>query len=142
MTGRAPIRPGGGFAAVALAAVVVVGCEGPSPTGPNVIAPPSGGVFTGTVYPDGHTSWPFTLTSPGTVTLTLTSVDPPSLQVGLGFGTPSGRGCTLTSEVTAGAGSSPQVATAAEPGEKCAQVSDVGGVPTSGASFTVNIRGF
>jgi hypothetical protein len=119
------------------------GCSAFSPTGPNTIAPPANGVFAGTVYPDGRTRWPFTLTSPGTVTLTLTSVQPASLVLGLAFGSLTGRGCNPTTEVEAKAGGAgPQVTVAADAGEKCVEVFDIGGVPSSGAPFTVTIRGF
>lgn len=130
------------FVATMVGLALCGACEGASPTGPDTISPPAGGVFAGTVYPQGHTRWPFTLTAPGTVSLTLTSSDPSSIVLGLGLGTLSGRGCTLTTEVEAQAGgSSPQLTAAADTGEKCVEVFDVGGVPSSGVSFSVSIRG-
>jgi len=128
---------------ILLVAGVAGGCSEPSPTGPNTITPSVSGVFAGTVYPEGHTPWPFTLEAPSTVALTLTSIDPPSLVVGLGFGTLSGRGCDAQTEVEAQVGTAaPQLTVRADAGERCVEVFDMGGVPTSGASFTVSIRSF
>jgi len=128
---------------ILLVAGVAGGCSEPSPTGPNTITPAVSGVFAGTVYPEGHTPWPFTLEAPSTVALTLTSIDPPSLVVGLGFGTLSGRGCDAQTEVEAQVGTAaPQLTVRADAGERCVEVFDMGGVPPSGASFTVSIRSF
>ena len=128
---------------ILLVAGVAGGCSEPSPTGPNTITPSVSGVFAGTVYPEGHTPWPFTLEAPSTVALTLTSIDPPSLVVGLGFGTLSGRGCDAQTEVEAQVGTAaPQLTVRADAGERCVEVFDMGGVPPSGASFTVSIRSF
>ena len=128
---------------ILLVAGVAGGCSEPSPTGPNTITPSVSGVFAGTVYPEGHTPWPFTLETPGTVAVTLTSVEPASLVVGLGFGTLSGRGCDAQTEVEAQVGTAaPQLTVRADAGERCVEVFDMGGVPRSGASFTVSIRSF
>ena len=131
------------WVAVILSVAGVAGGCAFSPTGPNTISPSASGVFAGTVYPEGHTPWPFTLEAPGTVAVTLTSVEPASLVVGLGFGTLSGRGCTPETEVQAQVGNAaPQLTVRAEAGQRCVEVFDVGGVPASGAEFTVSIRSF
>jgi hypothetical protein len=119
------------------------GCSAFSPTGPNTLTPSAGGVFSGTVYPDGRTRWPFALEAAGTVTLTLTSVEPSSLVVGLGFGTLTHKGCNATTAVEAQVGNAaPQLKVTADAGQKCVEVFDVGGVPESGAPFTVSLQSF
>ena len=120
--------------------VLCLGCA--SPSGPDTILPSATEVFTGTVYPQGRTTWPFMVTSPGTVTLTLTSLDPSSLTVGLGLGAFANNVCTITTEAeTRAASASPQVTAAVGAGENCVEVFDVGGVPLDGAPFSVTIRG-
>jgi len=112
-----------------------------SPTGPNTITPASSGVFSGTVYPDGRTQWPFELTATGTVRVTLTSVDPSSLVLGVGIGEFSGHRCELASQAETKASNAPQLTSLVDAGEKCVAVFDVGGVPSSGASFSLTIQG-
>jgi len=106
--------------------------------GPNTIAPPAIGVFVGKVYPDGRTRWPFEMTSPGTLTLTLEKVDPP-VRVGLAFGDFETPECMVKDESVTSAGASGTIVIAVDAGEKCIEVFDVGAVPLSGVSFSVTI---
>jgi hypothetical protein len=107
--------------------VAFVGCTW-SPTGPTTVTPGSHDVFEGRVYPGGQTLWPFALTIGGTVTLSLVSLDPGSLTVGLGLGDKTAHGCDLTTQTRAAVGApTPQITVSMPiPGEKCAVVFDAG----------------
>ena len=63
---------------------------------------------------------------------------PATVQLGLGIGTPAGVDCSVTSSVTAGAGTAPQLTGTFGPGLFCVRVYDVGNLPAP-ASFSVTI---
>jgi len=110
-------------------------------TGPSTLTVPATGTFSGVVYPDGHTSWRFTMTAHGTLTASLDRIDP-SVLVGLSIGESPANACSVIAEVETGLGdSSRSISAVVDPGEKCIEVFDLGGVPQSGASFTVSVRG-
>jgi hypothetical protein len=84
------------------------------------------------------------LIAAGTVTLKLVTLDPASLTVGLGLGEKITGGCSIAQETEARAGgSAPQLTLrSVSPGSKCAVVFDIGGVPLTGARFTVDVHTF
>jgi hypothetical protein len=99
-------------------------------------------VWEGRVYPEGTTRMSFSLTASGTLSVTLTDVEPTAVALGVGLGVPTnrGRGCDVTAQVETTAGSRPQMTSAAEAGNHCLVVFDVGQVGLSGAPFTVSLR--
>ena len=109
------------------------------PTAPT--AGPFTDVFTSQLGIRGTATRSFTVNAPGTVSLTLTSIGPPStLAVGVGVGIPngSGAGCNLTKSVVAGASSSPQLTITADGGAYCVRVFDVGNL-TGDVTFSVSV---
>jgi len=87
----------------------------------------------------GSTAHGFTITNAGTISVTLTSVGPPSVPVGLGVGVAgSGISCTLHTSLTTEAGPGPQIVVNVDPGTYCVQVYDVGTL-TDPTSFSLTI---
>jgi len=125
---------------IAVVSVVLLAECGHDITGPNTIAGSADTVFSGTVYPDGHTRWLFSMTSAATVAFSLVKADPP-VRLGMSFGAFIAGGCSVTDEVEAAPGSAaPQISAAVDVGEKCIEVFDLGTVPVSGVSFSVRIH--
>jgi hypothetical protein len=100
-------------------------------------ATPDPATFESQIVRGGSATRAFTLTTAGTIGVTLTSVRP-SIVVGLGIGIPrtDGNGCNLSRSVETSAGDSPQVSASADPGSYCVKVFDVGQIDQS-ASFSV-----
>lgn len=89
----------------------------------------------------GSATRSFVVRTTGMVSVTLTSVGPPStLAVGLGLGIPmaSGNGCNLTRSAVTTAGSDPQVTATADSGTYCVRVYDVGNL-TGDVTFSISI---
>lgn len=63
---------------------------------------------------------------------------PATVQLGLGIGTPAGVDCTVTTSVTAAAGTAPQLTGTFGPGLFCVRVYDVGNL-FAPASFSATI---
>ena len=117
-------------------ASLAVGCStdqsatAPSTTSTTSTASPY--FFAGTLTPSGSGFYSFSLTQAGTVSLTVVSLSvgaftpTPGTVVGVGFGTPAGTGCSLTSSVRTSAGLTAQLTTAAAVGTFCVSVLDVG----------------
>jgi hypothetical protein len=128
--------------ALIVAAVIAAACGG-STTSPSVVATPTATVtnetFTGTVQPpvngaaqfDSHN---FTVTTAGTLTVTLTAAGPPAtIKVGVGVGNPSTTGtCVLLSggaaEVAASTTTPALSGAVSTPGAYCVMVFDTGNV--------------
>jgi hypothetical protein len=111
---------------------MAAGCGGSSST-PSVLAPTGTLVtdtFSGTVQPGGVDFNPFTITTGGTVNITLVSAGPPpTITMGIGVGTPSGTGtCALLSgdSTVAPASSTAQLSGSLSAGLYCVEVVDVG----------------
>lgn len=81
--------------------------------------------WSGVVAPGGQSSRSFTVNASGTITITLTAA---GATLGLGVGLPrvTGGGCRLGVTVSSSGGSSPQISTAADSGQYCVQVYDLG----------------
>lgn len=98
--------------------------------------------FAATVPVGGAAFYSFNIAVNGTVNVTLTSVSgpgvPATVQLGLGIGTPAGLDCSVTSSVTAGAGTTPQLTGTFGPGLFCVRVYDVGNL-SGPAAFSVTI---
>jgi hypothetical protein len=101
--------------------------------------PPDPSKFESQLVKGGFASRSFTLTTAGTIEITLTSLEPP-VRVGLGVGVPDadGSACNLSRSVETTAGSSPQVTAPADSGNYCVKVFDIGQVEES-ASFSITV---
>jgi hypothetical protein len=98
---------------------------------PAVVAPPTGTttteIFSSVLSDRGFTSHAFASPEGGTIRVTLTSVGPPAVPIGLGIGIFGGPvPCALSTSVTTGPGSQPQVSANVDRGVYCVQVFDTG----------------
>jgi len=95
--------------------------------------------FSSLISPGSSASREFTLTSGGTVALTLTTTAPAGVALGLGLGIPRSNGsCAVSAAVEAVAGGAAQIAMPAEAATYCAKVYDPGTV-TGPTTFTIAI---
>ena len=101
--------------------------------------------FASTVPVGGAAFYSFNIGANGTVNVTLNSVGgtgvPATVQLGIGIGTPAGVDCTVTSSVTAAAGTAPQLTGTYGPGLFCARIYDVGNL-FAPAAFKATIAHF
>jgi hypothetical protein len=111
---------------------MAAGCGGSSSDAASVLAPTGTLVtetFSGTVQPGGLDFKPFTITTGGTVNVTLVSAGPPpTITMGLGIGTPGAGTCALLSgaTTTAAASTTAQLNGSLNAGSYCVEVLDVG----------------
>ncbi|HXK11083.1 MAG TPA: hypothetical protein VMT70_15655 [Vicinamibacteria bacterium] len=129
-------------AALALAAAVAA-CGGSSTA--STLTAPSGilvtDTFNGTVPVAGLDFHAFTVTTGGTVNITLLAAGPPpTITMGLALGTPSGTTCALISGAgtTTAAGTTSQLTGSLAAGAYCVEVFDVGNA-ASPISYTVAV---
>lgn len=95
--------------------------------------------FSSLVIPGGGASREFTLTTAGTIAVTLTSTTPAGTVVGVGIGIPRSNGsCALSAAVETTAGPVAQIAIDADTGPYCAKVYDSGTL-TAPVPFTISI---
>jgi len=107
-------------------ALLAAGCgDGKTSTTPSNTSTPTSENWSSVVAPGGQSSRSFTVNSSGTIAVTLTAA---GATLGLGVGLPrvTGGGCRLGVSVNTAAGSSPQISTAADAGQYCVQVYDLG----------------
>jgi hypothetical protein len=79
----------------------------------------------------GNTSRAFTMTTAGTITVTLTTFGSGTQKAGLGIGVPTaalGSPCSVTQSTITTAGASPQITTTADAGTYCVQIYDTGSI--------------
>jgi hypothetical protein len=136
-------------AAILMSAVLAAACsKNNSSTGttttptPTPVAPTTTNEFDSTVPVGGSVFYSFSVTTYGTVNVTLTSVSgadvPATVQLGLGIGQPAGTTCSTTSTTNAAAGATAQVTGSYDVGVYCAKVSDIGNL-FAPANFTMSI---
>lgn len=127
--------------AVALLAMTVSACESDPPTtpSPTPTPAPTTETFSGSVNPNGAVTFPFTVAGAGTVTASLTTVQPDAtVALGLSLGTWNGTLCqivlandnALVGTVVTGA--------VASLGSLCVRVYDTGKV-TGTMTYTVTV---
>ena len=106
-----------------------------------VASPATTEAFSGTLEVGSAASYAFAVLESGTVKVTLVEVGgtlvPPTIMLGMGIGTPSGRGCSSNPTMVQ-AGSEPQVTGTFAPGRYCVGLSDVGNL-LAPATFLVTI---
>lgn len=97
---------------------------------PSTTSSPGTVTYSSTLLPGGSTSRTFDASATGTVTVTMDTIDQPSvsaLGLGLGFPRNDGGGCQLTQAFTAGRGS--QFSLPVDAGKYCVKVYDLGTLP-------------
>ena len=95
--------------------------------------------FASNIQPRGVISRSFVVVEPGTVSVTFLSLSVTDIEMAIGLGTTDseGRGCTITSSVTARPDAvNPIISTTLTSGNYCVQIADVGNL-TGLASFLI-----
>ena len=121
-----PLR---GFASPWLVILILVvaacGSDNSTPTTPSNTSSVMSETWSSTVAPGGQSTRSFTVNASGTISVTVTAA---GATVGVGVGLPrlSGGGCRLGVTVNASAATNPQISTAADAGQYCVQVYDLG----------------
>ena len=120
-----------------IAVLAAAGCGSDTPTTPSTTSKTTSENWSSAVAPGGTSSRSFTVNASGTIAVTLTGA---GATLGLGVGLPrvTGGGCRLGVTVNASPGSSPQISTAADAGQYCVQVYDLGTL-TEPVSFALKI---
>ena len=96
--------------------------------------------FASQVSVKGGTSRTFTMTTAGTVKVTLATLGNGLVVAGLGVGLPATAApCSLAQSVVTGPASSPQIVTTADSGTYCVQVFDTGKL-TGDTDFSVTVE--
>jgi hypothetical protein len=125
---------------VVLAAMMFAGCgdDNSTPTTPSNTSKIVTEDWSSAVAPGGASTRSFTVTSAGTISVTLTGA---GATLGLGVGLPrtTGGGCRLGVAVIASAGGSPQISEQADAGQYCVQVYDLGTL-TDPVGFSLKIE--
>jgi hypothetical protein len=124
---------------VLCAAAILAGCGSDStPTTPSTTSGAATENWSSVLAPGGTSTRSFTLSSAGTIVVTLTSA---ATTVGLGVGLPrtSGGGCRLGVAVNASPATTPQISTQADSGQYCVQVYDLGTL-TDPIAFALKIE--
>lgn len=126
------------IAAIGCVVLLAAACEDAAITSPSQ-TPIDSNSFSSVINPGTAASREFTLTSSGTVALTLTTTTPAGVVLGLGIGIPRSNGsCALSAGVEAVAGGVAQIAMTAEAATYCAKAYDPGTV-TAPTTFTIVI---
>jgi hypothetical protein len=133
--------------ALLIMASVSMACGGNSSTTPATTASSSGSfnTFSSLLDVQGSIFYSFTVTTAGTVSLSLASLSaantagPASTSVvRLGLGVPLGTGCSVTSSVDTTAGLTTQLTVPVSPDIYCVNISDIGNLTTP-MNFTIRI---
>lgn len=131
-----------GFAFM-LAVLVMSACGGDTPTSPSTTATtPAPILFSGTLQPRASRFYSYTLTTAGTVTALLASMERNGAPVGsaieLGLGVPAGTGCAVTAVSHTGPTLQPQLREDYTAGTYCVRIADVDGLPQP-TDFTIRV---
>jgi hypothetical protein len=129
-------------AAVLLALAVWTSACGlpPGSTSPTTTATGTTETFSGSLAQQSSNLYTFTVSQAGLVSVTLGSLSPATVEVGVGIGTPNGpTSCTLSSSnPTAMPGATPQITVTESAGSYCVEIYDVGNLKgTSAFSITI-----
>ena len=120
------------------AAVILAGCGSDNtPTTPSNTSTRVTENWSSVVAPGGASTRSFTVTSAGTIVVTLTAG--PTVGLGVGLPRTSGGGCRLGVTVNASPGTTPQISTQADAGQYCVQVYDLGTL-TDPVGFALKIE--
>lgn len=118
-------------AGLAIAVLVMTGCNDPV-TIPTTPTPnPTTETFTGTLTVNGGVTHPFSAATAGAVTATLTNIGPDeNPTVGLLLGTWNGSSCAVVIPNDAATRSTAVIGTANQAGQLCVRIYDVGRITT------------
>lgn len=128
---------------IVIAALACGGCgdEAETPTSATSTAPTTI-LFSGALQPRGSRFYSYTLTTAGTVTAMLASLERSGVPVGnsleLGLGIPAGTGCAVSVSSTTSTALVPQLRQDASTGTYCVRISDTEGLP-SAMTFTIRV---
>lgn len=132
------------LAILALLAGIAASCgdDIETPTS-STAASPTTILFSGLLQPRTSRFYSFTITTAGTVTAMLGSIEqaggaPVSGRLELGLGRPAGTGCAPTASQVTSAALTPQLMQETPAGTHCVRVFDVDGLP-SAVTFTVRV---
>jgi hypothetical protein len=134
------------LALLVIAALPAAGCgDNTTPTDPT---PPPTQItesFSGTLSINGSTTYPFNSTAAGTVTATLTALEPeldPPIQISIALGTWNGTTCTLIVANDAAMKNGLVSGTATGATGLCLRVADAKGTLTGPVKYTVDVTHF
>jgi len=125
-------------------AALTCGCsKSATPTSPtSTVTAPAPILFSGTLQPRTSRFYSYTLTSAGTVTALLASLERNGVPAGnsleLGIGVPAGTGCAVTAVANTSATLQPQLREDYSTGTYCVRISDVDGLPQA-MTFTIRV---
>ena len=132
-----------GLAIVVMSTLAAAACgsDNTTPTTPSSTPTAGTSSFTATLAPGGTVIQSFTASTTGTVSVTLTTTNPPATPLGLGIGIPGGNigACDLTKTVQALPGATAQLTTTVEGGSYCAGAFDIGTVGRNGVLVTITV---
>ena len=123
---------------VVIACVISACGDDNTPTTPSNTSGTKSETWSGTVAPHGQSSRTFTVDTSGTITVTLTAAGADRVGLGVGLPRTTGGGCRLGVSVNASAGTTPQISTAADAGQYCVEVYDLGTI-TDPVGFALKI---
>jgi hypothetical protein len=132
-------------AVLALASLLVAGCDNGNNNTPTVPTTPTTPTtttetFSGTLTLNGASSYAFVVSAAGTVTVTLTTVDPSaSPSFGLALGTWNGAACQIVIANDAALVNTTVTGTVSAATSLCARVYDAGGKITDGLNYTISV---
>lgn len=126
-----------------IAVVAAAGCGDAAETAASpTTTEPTAILFTGTLQPRATRFYSYSLTTPGSVTAMLASLErgntpmPNALELGLGV--PSGTGCAAVSTAMTTTALVPQLRQDASAGTYCVRISDPDGLPAA-MDFTIRV---
>jgi len=124
-------------------ALCVSACDDNSPAAPTPtpVGPTMTESFAGTLNAGTFRFFSFSVVQYGNVNVTLngaTSAGDPSIQVGLGLGSPNAQDCRVTSSITTAAGATAQLTNVFSPGVYCVRIFDTGTL-SAPATFDISI---
>jgi hypothetical protein len=126
-----------------LLAVAVAGCNNTTTTtspSTTTSTSPTTSTFTSQLAVRGSSTRAFSMSSAGTVKVTLATLGNGSQTAGLGIGvSATGAPCSLAQSVITGPGDSPQIVTTADAGAYCVQLFDAGSL-TQDTLFSITIE--
>lgn len=130
------------------ASLAVCGCnKSPSPTSPtsttaSAVSGPASFLFSGTLEPRTTRFYSYSLTTGGTVSAMLASLElngsPRSNALEIGLGVPAGTGCAVSVSQNSGALLIPQLRQDFGSGTYCVRISDIDGLPAP-MNFTIRV---
>lgn len=125
-------------------AALTAGCskDNATPTSPSTTTAPATILFAGTLQPRTARFYSYTLTTAGTVTALLASLErngvPANNSLELGIGVPAGTGCAVTAVAETTATLQPQLRQDYSTGTYCVRIADMEGLPQA-MNFTIRV---